>query len=101
MMQGDCYNLGIEIIDDSGAAVTPQAVSDVEIALGNLKKTYKEGQLKYGEGVWLFPLSQEESFSLTAGKLYGQARIKWTSGEVDGCLLEALRLTESRSREVL
>jgi len=46
-------------------------------------------------------LTQEESFQLTSGKMYGQIRIKWASGEVDGCLLELPSLQESRSREVL
>ena len=101
MMQGDSYNLGIEIQDDTGAVVLPEAVADIEIAIGHIKKTYADGEVKYGENVWLFPLTQEESFSLPAGKLYGQVRIKWASGEVDGCKLEIPKLAESRSREVL
>ena len=101
MMQGDSYNQGIEILDDTGAVVLPEAVSDVEIAIGHIKKTYAKGEIKFGEGVWLFPLTQEESFSLPAGKLYGQVRIKWATGEVDGCKLEIPKLAESRSREVL
>ena len=101
MMQGDSYNLGIDIQDDTGALVLPEAVADIEIAIGHIKKTYKSGAIKHGENVWLFPLTQEESFSLPAGKLYGQVRIKWASGEVDGCKLEIPKLAESRSREVL
>ena len=101
MMQGDSYNLGVEILDDTGALVLPEAVSDIEIAIGHIKKTYANGEIKYGENVWLFPLTQEESFTLPAGKLYGQVRIKWASGEVNGCKLEIPRLDESRSKEVL
>ena len=101
MMQGDSYNLGIKILDDTGAVVLPEAVSDVEITIGHLTKTYANDEIKFGENVWLFPLTQEESFSLTAGKPYGQVRIKWASGEVDGCKLEIPKLLESRSREVL
>ena len=101
MMQGDAYNLGIEILDDSGAAVLPAAVADVEITIGSLKKTYAAKELKFGENVWQFPLTQQESFLLPAGKLYGQVRIKWASGEVDGCRMLLPSLEESRSREVL
>ena len=101
MMQGDSYNLGIVIQDDTGAGVLPEAVSDIEIAIGHIKKTYAHNEIKYGENVWLFPLTQEESFTLPAGKLYGQVRIKWASGEVNGCKLEIPRLAESRSKEVL
>ena len=101
MMQGDSYNLGIKLQDDTGAGILPEAVSDIEITIGHLTKTYAGGEIKYGENVWLFPLTQEESFSLTAGKPYGQVRIKWASGEVDGCKLDVPRLDESRSREVL
>lgn len=101
MMQGDCYSQGIEILDSNGNAVLPQDVADVEVVIGSLKKTYAAGQVKYGEDCWLFPLSQQESLALSAGALRGQVRVKWASGEVDGCLLELPALTESRSREVL
>lgn len=101
MMQGDCYSQGIEILDSNGNAVLPQDVADVEVVIGNLKKTYASGQVKYGEDCWLFPLSQQESLALNPGPLRGQVRIKWLSGEVDGCPLELPALHESRSREVL
>ena len=101
MMQGDAYDQGIEILDEQGQVVQPTAVADVEILLGDLKKTYAAGQLKFGEKCWLFPITQEESLMLSAGTLEGQVRVKWSTGEVTGCRLLPTQLLESRSREVL
>ena len=101
IMQGDAYDLGIEILDNEGNVVTPDAVADVEIVIGHLTKTYARDELKFGEGVWLFPLTQEESFSLMASRPKAQIRMKWKTGEVDGTKLDMSAVDESFSREVL
>ena len=102
MMPGDSYDQGSDVLDDTGAVGLPEAVADIEIVIGHIKKTYAAGEVKYGENGWLFPITQEESFSLPAGKLKGQVRVKWASGEINGCKLELLpKVEESRSKEVL
>lgn len=101
MMQGDSYNLGIEILDGDGKQVLPDDVADVEIVIGHLKKTYAKGEVTYGGDEWLVPLTQEESFSLMPAKPKGQVRVKWASGEVTGAKLDISSVDESRSKEVL
>lgn len=101
IMQGDAYDLGIEIFDDNGNQVLPDDVSDVEIVLGHMTKTYANNEIKYGEDCWLFPMSQEDSFRLMASKPKAQVRIKWKTGEVDGAKIDMSSVDESSSKEVL
>ena len=101
MMQGDSYNLAIEVLKADGSLVTDADVSNIEITIGNLRKTTKDG-VKYdiGSGAWKFPLSQEESFQMPR-RVKGQVRLKWKQGEVEGVPLGEISLDESLSREVL
>lgn len=101
IMQGDSYDLGIEICDENGAPVTADDVADVEIVIGHMKKTLSNNEVKYGEDGWLFPLSQEESFRLMASKPKAQVRVKWKSGEVDGAKIDISSVEESSSKAVL
>ena len=100
MMQGDAYNIPFVIKKADGSVVRDVDVLDVEIVLENLKKTAGEGQIRYENGQWLFPLAQEESFGFTSA-VKGQVRIKWLNGEVEGCKLDRVPLEHSRSKEVL
>lgn len=101
IMQGDAYDLGIEIFDDNGKMVTPDDVSDVEIVIAHMSKSYANKEIKYGESVWLFPLTQEESFAIMPSKPKAQVRIKWKTGEVDGTKIDLSSVDESSSKEVL
>lgn len=101
MMQGDACYLGIGILNSAGKSVEPVDIQDVEITVGNLKKSYLREQLSYSGGVWLFPLSQGESFSLSPGALEAQVRLAWANGVVEGQRLYGLSLEESISKEVL
>lgn len=100
-MQGDAYNLGIRILNNAGNPVTPGDVRDIEITIGNLRKTYLNAQVTYNEGLWLFPLSQTESFSFTPGAVKAQVRVAWANGVVEGKPLYGIRMDESMSKEVL
>ena len=101
MMQGDAYCLGIRIENNAGSAVTPYDIRDVEITIGYLRKTYKSGQLTYNNGLWLFPLSQEESFRFLPAALKAQVRVVWANGIAEGKPLYGVRIDESISKEVL
>ena len=101
MMQGDCYELGIRILNNAGSYVTPADVEDVEITLGHLCKSYRNAQIRYFEGLWLFPLSQSESFSCRAYAPKAQVRVKWRGGVIEGKPLYGVRAFESISKEVL
>ena len=101
MMQGDSYNLGIKILNNAGSPVTPDDIRDVEITIGHLSKTYKNAQLTYSDGVWLFPLSQKESFGMWPSAVKAQVRVAWANGVVEGKPLYGIRNEESISKEVL
>lgn len=101
MMQGDSYCLGIRIENNAGSIVTPEDVQDVEITIGHLSKTYRRCQLSYDDGLWLFPLSQEESFRFLPTAPKSQVRVVWANGIVEGKPLYGVRIDESISKEVL
>ena len=101
MMQGDSYGLKIEILNADGVAVTPDDVSDVEIAIGFIHKTYARGDVVYSDGVWIMPLEQEETFKLAATRAKAQVRVVWADGSVEGVPLGEIRVNESISKEVL
>ena len=101
MMQGNACYLGMSILNSGGALVEPVDVQDVEITIGNMKKTYLREELSYSGGVWLFPLSQGESFALRPGPVRAQVRVAWANGVVEGCELHGVFVDESISKEVL
>ena len=102
MMQGDSYSLDIEILDADGTAITDAEVSNVEITIGHLRKTFADG-VRYdsSKGVWKFPMTQEETFRYMPARVRGQVRVVWNNGEVEGIPLEGISVKESISREVL
>ena len=106
MMQGDSYGLEIEILDHDNFVVTPEDISDVEITVGFLRKSYKKGEIFYvaddaNPGRWIFPLSQKETFKLPISQLSVQVRIMWPNKEVEGATIGQLSINESHSKEVL
>lgn len=101
MMQGDSYGIVIDIIKADGVAVTDADVSDVEIVIGSLVKTYANDEVKFHEGKWVFPLSQEESFKMPSGYVKAQVRVEFADGNVEGVPLGDIRVHESISKVVL
>lgn len=101
MMQGDSYKLEIELRNEGGEIIAPSYVSDVEIAVGHLIKTYASGMVSYADGKWIFPLTQEETFGMLPAVVKVQARILWLSGNVEGVELGRFRVFESISKVVM
>lgn len=101
MMQGDGYNLGIRILNNAGNSVTPEDVYDVEITIGYLRKTFRNSEITFSNGVWLFPLSQEETFRFPSSQVKSQVRVMWKNGVVEGKYMYGVRIQESFSKEVL
>lgn len=101
MMQGDAYKLGIQILNNAGNPITPADVNDIEITIGNLSKTYKKSQLVFDSGLWLFPLSQDETFHYIPAAAKAQVRVLWANGVLEGKPVYGIRIDESTSKEVL
>ena len=101
IMQGDAYNLPVDILNEENIAVTPADVADVEISIGSLRKTYAAGDITYDAGQWIFPLTQEETFKMLPRRVKVQIRVKWLDGSVEGADLGYKNILESMSKEVL
>ena len=101
MMQGDACNLGIRIQNNAGNSVTPADIQDLEIQIGHLRKTLSHAQLRYYNGLWLFPLTQKESQSLWPAHQRAQVRVLWLNGVVEGKDIPGISIRESISKEVL
>ena len=101
MMQGDGCYLAFAVKNNAGSPVAPADIQDMEISLAHLRKTLGRGELIYQDGLWLFPLSQSETFSLWPAPVRCQIRILWNNGVVEGKALQGLDIRESISKEVL
>jgi len=101
MMQGDACNLAIRILNNAGNPVSPQDLQDLEITLGHLRKTYRSSELRYQDGLWLFPLTQERTLEFRPGPVKAQVRVLWRNGVVEGKPIHGIRIHESLSKEVL
>ena len=101
MMQGDSYSLGIRILNNAGNPVTPDDIKDLEITIGPLRKTYLNAQVTFYEGLWMFPLSQKETFDYWPSAVKAQVRVVWANGVVEGKPIYGVRINESISKEVL
>lgn len=101
MMQGDSYGLAIEIKNVDDSAITPNDVEDIEVTIGHLRKTYKDGDVVFKDEMWIFPLTQVETFKFPASCVKAQIRVVWPGGNVEGVSLGRINVIESMSKEVL
>ena len=101
MMQGDSYNLGFTVLNNAKTPVTPDDIQDLEITIGHIRKTYRNSQITYFNGKWLFPLTQKETFEYWPKTVKSQIRILWANGVVEGKPVYGIRINESTSKEVL
>jgi hypothetical protein len=102
MMQGDQYNIPIEILAEDGVT-DPTVFDDVEIVFGSLIKTMAKEQISYDaeKKVFLFPLSQKESMNMP-NKVKAQVRVKLNgSGDVIGVDLGEIDIEKTMSKAVL
>jgi len=101
MMQGDACNLSFQIFNNAGAVVTPLDVQDVEITIGHLSKTLRNLEISYQDGLWLFPLTQNETRSFRPAAVKAEVRVLWNSGVIEGKPIYGIRINESISKGVL
>ena len=101
MMQGDAYKLGFRITNNAGNPITPADITDLEITIGSLSKTYRKNQLLYESGLWMFPFTQDDTFSYVPAAAKSQVRVLWANGVIEGKDIHGVRINESISKEVL
>jgi len=84
--QGDQYSIPFTVMLD-GSVITDKMIDsvdeelngDVEIVIGKLRKTYRNGDVKYNPRTYTFdfPFTQTETFALRRGmRLNSQVRVK-------------------------
>ena len=103
IMQGDSYQKPFTLRTLDGTLITPEMVLTLEITIGNLTRTYP-GAVRYDEenGQWLFPLTQEQTFTFKAGRTPPvQARIKFNDESVVGAKGKTIYVSASRSKGVM
>ena len=101
MMQGDSYNLAFTVRNNAGSNILPSDIQDMEITIGHIRKTYKDAQIIYQDGKWMFPLTQKETFGYWPKATKAQIRILWANGVLEGKPIYGVRINESLSKEVL
>ena len=87
--QGDQYSIPFPILiddyiitDDLLNSGNKETGGDVEIVIGKLRKTLRNGEIKFNSSTYTFdfPLTQEETFALRPGmRLRSQIRVKLRS----------------------
>lgn len=102
MMQGDEYKIPFEIEID-GFAANGENVADVEISIGNITKTMSSGAITFDaeQGAFLFPITQNETFSLRNTPQKVQVRVKDNQSNVQGIQLENIDVVGSVSKAVI
>lgn len=83
MVQGDAYNLPIEITNGDDV-VTPDNCSGVKITVGGIVKTSDDGVIVFDTGIqkWLYPVTQEESLQF-GSKIGIQVQVKISSAIIN------------------
>lgn len=100
-LQGDSYKFKFKLTFN-GDIVTPDTVDDVEIAVGNLIKTYAKGEVLYISERWYFPFTQAESFAWRHSILPAQVRLLFKTGDVIGQKINGgISVNNSISKEIL
>lgn len=102
MMQGDSYNIPIEIMAEESVA-DPSVFAEVEIVFGSLVKKMTKNEISFDEKekVYLFPISQLESMNMPE-RVKAQVRVKLKgSGNVIGISLGEVSIDRTMSKAVL
>lgn len=83
IIQGDAYDIGIVILAE-GAALSAADIRQMRVALGGTVKTYPGGGITYADGVWRYPMTQEESFALRPGAATLTVRMEFAAAQLKG-----------------
>lgn len=101
IMQGDSYGIEVTLLDLENQIITPSGVEDVEIILGGIRKKYADGGITFANDAWIFPVTQQETFSLRPVKYPFQTRVKVLTGDVVGAYIGDVTVKKSYSKGVI
>lgn len=83
IVQGDAYVLPI-VITTGDTIITDSLATAVRIKIGKYSASWPGGKISYSAGKWLFPLSQEQTQNLSAGKDEYQVQVQFAGGQTIG-----------------
>ena len=100
--QGDAFSLPVTVTLD-GTALDISDVDSVEFMFGSTRKMYPD-TVTYSAttGMFYVPLTQEETFALSVGRIILDIRVKFVGGNVQGVLRPlSIGIVDAVSEEVL
>ena len=104
IMQGDQYAIPFHIsyISDSSEKIdiTPELIDKIEICIGPIIKTTPAITYDSAKSIWYFPITQEETFSMSSKSVKSQIRVYFKTGDVIGKDLGYIVIRESMSKEI-
>lgn len=105
IMQGDQIPIGIRLEDDAGESIPDTDVAEVVITLGNKSRKMTDEVLPVTydaeEELWIFMVTQEDTFALDMGVHSLEARVEFGDGNTDGAHVAAVYVLPSGNKEVL
>ena len=104
LLQGNTYNLELTLYSNNNEVIPFEKINQVQVILGNIEKFYKanaESEITYKDGVFIIPLSQEETFSLEQDSFTWEVRVLFNDGQVDGTGKQRGSVSYSKTRKVL
>lgn len=86
LLQGNTYELPIQIKDSSGNIITPDMITKAQFVIGKYEKFYgTDVTYDFLKKAFIIPLTEQETFDLK-GTIEWQARFVFTTGQIDGTL---------------
>ena len=99
MLQGDQYYIPFRLRNSQGI-ISDTNVSDVQITIGTLSKQMKDGVIyDHDPESWKFPITQKETFNMTAQSYPTQIRVKFNNGDIIGRKAGHISVLKSLSEE--
>ncbi len=85
-LQGNTYQLPIQVKSDNGTIITPNDVNKVQFIFGDLEKFYGDGGVVTFDNeinCFIIPLTEEETFAMS-GNIRWQVRVLYITNQIDG-----------------
>lgn len=84
ILQGNSYYLEIQLKDANNNIFTDENVNKATFTIGNITKENDDVKFNSSTDMWEVYLSEDETFSLSAGQVQWQARFLLKDGTTDG-----------------
>lgn len=84
LLQGNTYELPIQIKDPNGNIITPDMITKGQFIVGDYEKFYpEEVEWDTNKKAFIVSLTEQETFDLQ-GTIEWQSRFVFTNGQIDG-----------------